>query len=91
MTRRSVEVAGERWWVYPSGRISFYDRDEVGLVFEKGAGRNRKRRVTRFRPTGDPRRDVALTQLTEPELLALFHQSQPSWTSPEVNYNRRSD
>jgi hypothetical protein len=50
MTRRTVQIDGERWHVYPSGRVTAYDRDEFGLVFEKGTGPQRVRRVTRYSP-----------------------------------------
>ena len=52
MARRTIEVDGERWAVYPSGRVTAYSRDEFGLVFEKGDGAERVRRVTRYAPIG---------------------------------------
>ena len=88
MARRTIEVDGERWEVYPSGRITPYDRDEFGLLFEKGAGPNRVRRVTRYSPTGPRRWDAALAGLSPSSLLELFRQSQPAWTSPETSYAR---
>src|SRR5436853_232658 len=33
--------------------------------------------------------DASLAELTEPQLLDLFHQSQPAWTSPEGGYGVR--
>ena len=90
MARRSIEVHGERWGVYPSGRVTAYDRDEFGLVFEKGTGHDRIRRVTRFSPLGTRRWDVALAELSGARLLELFAQSQPAWTSPETRYARRT-
>ncbi len=33
--------------------------------------------------------DASLTELTERQLLDLFHQSQPAWTSPEGGYGAR--
>jgi hypothetical protein len=86
VARRSIEVDGEHWEVYPSGRTTPYDRDEFGLVFEKGTGPGRVRRVTRFSPTGARRWDAALAELTEQGLRDLFRQSQPAWTSPEASY-----
>ena len=80
---------GERWEVYPSGRVTAYDRDEFGLVFEKGEGRERVKRVTRFAPLGTRRWDAALAELSVRELESLFRQSQPAWTSPEARYGRR--
>lgn len=88
MGRRVIEVDGERWKVYPSGRITFYDRDEFGLVFERGTGSSREQRVTRYSPLGARRRDAALAELTEQQLVELFRQSQPARTSPEVRYGR---
>ncbi len=89
MTRRVLMVDGERWTVSPSGRVTVYDRDEFGLVFEQGEGAARVRRVTRYAPQGARRWDVSLSELSEGELATLFRQSQPAWTSPEAGYNRR--
>ena len=86
MARRTIEVDGERWEVYPSGRTTIYDRDEFGLVFEKGTGPQRVRRVTRYSPTGARRWDAALAGLSERSLHEFFRQSQPAWTSPEASY-----
>lgn len=88
MARRMLEVNGERWEVYPSGRVTAYDRDEFGLVFEKGEGPQRVRRVTRYAPLGARRWDAALAELSLRELETLFRQSQPAWTSPEARYGR---
>ena len=86
MARRTVMIDGERWTVAPSGRVTAYDRDEFGLVFEKGTGPARIRRVTRSSPRGARRWDAALAQLDDAAVLELFHQSQPAWTSPEAAY-----
>lgn len=86
MARRTLEVDGERWEVYPSGRVTMYDRDEFGLVFEKGTGPARVRRVTRYSPMGARRWDAALAELPAAQLQELFRQSQPAWTSPETGY-----
>ena len=90
MARRSIEVDGERWDVYPSGRVTQYTREEFALVFEKGTGTDRVRRVTRYSPLDARRPDAALSRLSERQLTALFEQSQPAWTSPETNYARKS-
>ncbi|MSR05618.1 MAG: hypothetical protein EXR93_00895 [Gemmatimonadetes bacterium] len=90
MARRTLEADGERWVVYPSGRTTQYDRDEFGLVFEKGTGPARVRRVTRYSPVGARRWDAALAELTDAHLLELLRQSQPAWTSPEAEYARSS-
>ena len=86
MARRTIEVNGERWEVSPSGRVTPYDRDEFGLVFESRAGDKRIRRVTRFSPLGARRWDAALAELSEQQLRDLFASSQPAWTSPEIGY-----
>ena len=90
MARRIFEIEGERWYVYPSGRVTQYTRDEFGLVFEKGTGGERVRKVTRFSPLGARRPDAALAELSDRQLVVLFHQSQPAWTSPETNYARKT-
>lgn len=90
MTRRTIEIEGEQWHVSPSGRVTAYDRDEFGLVFEKGTGSNRVRRVTRYSPLGARRWDAALAELSDKRLLEYFGQSQPARTSPELRYGRRS-
>ena len=88
MARRTLDLEGERWEVYPSGRVTVYDRDEFGLVFEKGTGPHRVRRVTRYSPLGARRRDASLAELSDQQLRELFRQSQPAWTSPEADYAR---
>ena len=90
MARRTIAVDGERWVVYPAGRVTVYDRDEFGLVFERGDGADRVRRVTRYAPLGARRCDVALMELSDRELATLFRQSQPAWTSPEAHYDKRA-
>lgn len=86
MARRTIDIDGERWHVYPSGRVTVYERDEFGIVFERGTGTARVRRITRYSPLGSRRWDMALTQLSEARLLDLFRHSQPAATSPEVSY-----
>jgi hypothetical protein len=88
VARRTIEADGERWEIYPSGRTTPYDRDEFGLVFEKGTGPDRVRRVTRYSPTGARRWDAALAELSDQTLHEFFRQSQPAWTSPETSYAR---
>jgi hypothetical protein len=85
---RSLTVSGEVWRVYPSGRVSSYDRDEFALVFELGTGPGRIRRVTQFSPIGARQWDAALLALSDRELESLFHHSQPARTSPHVRYDR---
>jgi hypothetical protein len=86
--RRTIDVAGERWEVFPSGRITVYGRDEFGLVFETGDGAGRVRRVTRYSPLGARRWEASLHELSDAQLERLFHHSQPAWTSPETRYRR---
>lgn len=90
MARRTIEVDGERWQVYPSGRVTPYERDEFGLVFEKGTGAGRVRRISRYSPLGARRWDAALVQLSDARLLELFAQSQPAATSPELAYGAKA-
>ena len=86
MARRTIEIDGERWEVYPSGRVTVYSLDEFGLIFERGSGEQRERRSTRYSPVGSRRRDRSLAELSDAELTALFRQSQPEWTAPEFGY-----
>jgi hypothetical protein len=70
--------------------VTAYDRDEFGLVFEKGTGPQRVRRVTRYSPQRARRWDAALAELPDQRLLELFRQSQLDRTSPETGYGRRA-
>ncbi|UCD25578.1 MAG: hypothetical protein JSW51_06595, partial [Gemmatimonadota bacterium] len=65
MARRSIEVDGDRWVVYPSGRVTVFGRDEFALIFEKGTGPKRVRRVARFSPRTTARWDSALAGLSD--------------------------
>ena len=86
MARRTIVVEGNIWKVYPAGRLTVYGKDESSLVFELGTGPERKQRFTRYSPRGSQSADAALAELTERQLLDLFRQSQPAWTSPEGAY-----
>ena len=86
MARRTLAVDGERWDVYPSGRVTVYGRDQFGLIFERGTGPQRLRRVTHYSPLGSRAPERAFMELSDRELLELFRQSQPAWTAPEVDY-----
>jgi hypothetical protein len=86
MAQRTIAVEGERWEVFPSGRVTVYGRDEFGLVFQQGTGPERRRRFTRFSPVGHRSPDAALAELSDRELVALLHESQPAWTAPEAAY-----
>ena len=90
MVRPTIVVDGGIWKVYPpTGRITVYEKDEFGLLFELGTGPERKRRFTRYSPLGSKSTDAALAELTERQLLYFFHHSQPAWTSPEGGYGVR--
>jgi hypothetical protein len=87
MPTRILTVAGRTWRVFPSGRVTQYDRDEFALLFvsEDAAGK-REVRVTRYSPMGARTRERSLAELTDTELQRLFGYSQPSETSPEAGY-----
>ncbi|HEX9727442.1 MAG TPA: hypothetical protein VGA37_02920 [Gemmatimonadales bacterium] len=84
--RRTLDVNGERWVVYPSGRVTVYARDEFGLIFEKGTGPDRVRRVARYAPLGSRQPDAALGELSTVQLEDLFHHSQSDRMSPDTKY-----
>ena len=88
MARRTVEIEGEAWLVYPSGRVTVYNRDEFGLVFQRGSGADMVRRFARYSPLGTRRRDASLAALSDRQLTELFRWSQPAWTSPEARVAR---
>jgi hypothetical protein len=87
MPTRSVTIDGKTWLVFPSGRLTQYDRDEFGLIFVQGTGTGRSVRVTRYSPVGSRSREQSLVELSEDELHQLFSYSQPSDTSPEADYS----
>ena len=89
MARREIVVDGGTWEVSLSGRVTVYGRDQFGIVFQQGTGPERRRRFTRFAPVGHRSPDAALAELSERELVQLFHQSQPAWTAPESAYGAR--
>lgn len=86
MPTRSLTVAGKAWRVFPSGRVTQYDRDEFALLFIAEAGDKREVRVTRYSPHGARSRERSLAELSDAELSRLFELSQPSETSPEADY-----
>jgi hypothetical protein len=73
--------------VFPSGRITQYDRDEFALVFVHGTGPAREVRVTRYSPIATRSRERSLVEMTDTDLQRLFGYSQPSDTSPEADYS----
>jgi hypothetical protein len=88
MPRRMLEVDGDQWEVAVSGRITQYTKDEFGLVFSRGIGPDRERRVVRYSPLGAKSRELSLGRMSDRELRELLAHSQPSWTSPELGYRR---
>jgi hypothetical protein len=83
---RNVMIGGRTWRVFPSGRVTQYDRDEFALLFVTGTDEGREVRVTRYSPIGTRSREQSLIELTDAELERLFEYSQPSDTSPEADY-----
>lgn len=88
MPTRSIVADGKTWRVFPSGRVTQYDRDEFALMFIAGTGADRVVRVTRYSPQGSRSREQSLAQLSDADLQRLWAQSQPSFTSPEADYAR---
>jgi hypothetical protein len=88
MPRRVIEVDGEQWQVAVSGRVTQYVKDEFGLIFSRGTGAQREQRVVRYTPLGSKSREDSLAELSDQELRELLRHSQPSWTAPEMGYQR---
>lgn len=86
MPTRSILIDGAEWDVYPSGRVTQYDRDEFALVFVRGSGAGREVRVTRYSPVGARSREQSLWELSDEDVRRLHAQSQPAETSPEAGY-----
>jgi hypothetical protein len=87
MPTRSITHHGRPWRVYPSGRVTQYDRDEFALLFVSGTGDDREVRVTRYSPPGTRSREQSLLELSDADLARLFEQSQSSEMSPEAGYS----
>jgi hypothetical protein len=88
MPRRIIEVNGEPWQVAASGRVTQYVKDEFGVVFSRGNGTARERRVTRYSPLGAKSRELSLAELSDDQLRELWLHSQPASTAPETGYRR---
>lgn len=86
MPNRSLTAGGRTWRVFPSGRVTQYDRDEFALMFVSEAAGKREVRVTRYSPIGVRSREQSFAQMTDAELTRLFEVSQPGDTSPEADY-----
>jgi hypothetical protein len=82
-----MTIAGKTWRVYPSGRVTQYDRDEFALLFVSDEAGKRRVRVTRYSPVGTRSRERSLAEMSEAELMRLFESSQPGETSPEADYS----
>ena len=54
MPTRSIDIDGRSWLVFPSGRVTQYDRDEFGVLFIHGVGADRQVRVTRYSVPSTP-------------------------------------
>lgn len=86
MPARTITVGGRSWRVFPSGFVTQYDQDEFGLLYVSGVGDEREVRVTRYSPVGSKSREESFAEMSESDLVRLFDQSQPSFTSPEAGY-----
>jgi len=87
MPTRTVTIGGRSWRVFPSGRVTQYDRDEFALLFVADANGRREVRVTRYSPLGVRSRERSFAELSDAELARLFEASQPGDTSPEADYS----
>jgi len=88
MPTRTISTDGKEWRVFPSGYVTQYEHDEFALMFIAGTGENREVRVTRYSPLGARSREQSLAELPDSELIRLFRESQPSFTSPEAGYTK---
>jgi hypothetical protein len=86
MPTRLLNAAGRTWRVFPSGRVTQYDRDEFALIFVTETAEKREVRVTRYSPQGVRSRELSLAEMQDADLARLFELSQPSDTSPEAGY-----
>jgi hypothetical protein len=86
MPTRIINIGGRGWRVFPSGRVTQYDRDEFALLFLSEDEGKKEVRVTRYSPVGTRSRERSLAELSDAELVQLFETSQPGDTSPEVGY-----
>ena len=86
MPTRTVTIGGRTWNVFPSGRVTQYDRDEFGILFVNEAAGTRTVRVTRYSPVGSRSRERSLAEMSDADLQRLFTASQPGETSPEADY-----
>ncbi len=87
MPPRTIESEGRAWSASVSGRRTQYTQDEYGIVFTS-LDEARERRIARYSPRGPKSQERSLHALTDAELVDLLRRSQPSWTSPELGYQR---
>lgn len=88
MPPRTIALDGAEWEVSATGRTTQYLRDEFGVLFTRGTGPDRQRRVARYSPLGSRSWDTSLAELSDTQLADLFLRSQPAWTAPETGYHR---
>ena len=71
MPTRTLAVDGKTWLVFPSGRVTQYDRDEFGIIFVQ----RHRRRTAKFasratRRSGARSREQSLVELSDADLAA---------------------
>jgi hypothetical protein len=86
MPTRTLKIGGRDWRVFPSGRVTQYDRDEFGIMFITDTAGRREVRVTRYSPVGTRSRERSFAEMSDADLARLFETSQPGDTSPEADY-----
>ncbi|HMC54446.1 MAG TPA: hypothetical protein VKH19_04685 [Gemmatimonadaceae bacterium] len=86
MPTRTLTIGGRDWRVFPSGRVTQYDRDEFGIMFVSEIAGRREVRVSRYSPVGTRSRDRSFAEMSDTDLARLFEASQPGDTSPEADY-----
>ncbi len=86
MPTRSITADGKEWRVFPSGYVTQYEHDEFGIMFIAGTGEEREVRVSRYSPQGARSREQSLAEMSDQDVMRLFRESQPSFTSPEAGY-----
>lgn len=86
MPTRTVNIGGRSWRVYPSGKVTQYERDEFALLFVSEKDGKREVRVTRYSPVGARSRERSFAEMSDADLARLFDTSQPGHTSPEADY-----
>ena len=87
MPTRTVNIGGRSWRVFPSGKVTQYERDEFALLFVGDKDGRREVRVTRYSPVGARSRERSFAEMSDADLERLFEVSQPGETSPEADYS----